>query len=107
MCIWDRLPYDVQRLVRTFTPHPVSLLVKEAHALWSDLQEARKMWYDDEESRVKFAQRLRDKQVKSVLLYTSDAADELTPVHSRCCGFYYKKKIMKLIVQLIFRSVPY
>ena len=31
----------------------------------SDLQEARKMWSGDEEFRVKHAQRLRDKRVKS------------------------------------------
>ena len=62
--VYSELPYDAQRLVRSFTPHPVSLLVKKAHALWSHLQEARKMWHDDEESRFKYAQRLRDKQVK-------------------------------------------
>ena len=63
--VYSELPYDVQLLGRSFTLHPVSLLVKQAHALWSDLQEARKMWSGDEESRVKYAQRLRDKRVKS------------------------------------------
>jgi hypothetical protein len=63
--VYSELPYDVQRLVRSFTPHPVSLLVKEAHALWTDLQEVKKMWSADEESRFKFDQRLRDKRVQS------------------------------------------
>ena len=39
--------------------------MKEAHALWSHLQEARKRWSCDEEFRVKQAQRLRDKHVKA------------------------------------------
>ena len=33
--------------------------------MWSDLQEARKMWSGNEQPRVKYAQRLRDKRLKS------------------------------------------
>ena len=62
--VYAELPYDVQGLVRQFTPHPVSLLVKDAHFVWHELQYLRKYWPDFEESRLIAAQRGRESNVR-------------------------------------------
>ena len=62
--VYAELPYDLQGLVRQFTPHPVSLLVKDAHFVWHELQYSRKYWPEFEESRLIAAQRGRESNVR-------------------------------------------
>ena len=62
--VYLELPYDVQGLVRKFTPHPVSLLVKDAHNLWCALRTSRKHWPSDEQIRFREAHRVRDSNVR-------------------------------------------
>ena len=62
--VYVDLPYDVQGLVRQFTPHPVSLLVKDAHYVWKELQFVRRHWPHAEECRLRTAHRARERNVR-------------------------------------------
>ena len=54
-------------LARKFTPHPVFLLVENAHQLWYELKDARRFWPRDEQPRVERAQRVRNHNVEVAL----------------------------------------
>ena len=54
--VYLELPYE-------FVPHPVSLLLEEAHDLWDELKDARKHWPRSQEFRFKTAHRARDNNV--------------------------------------------
>ena len=58
------LPYDVQSIVRRFTPHPVSLLVKDAIHVWKTFQRAKRCWPREEEKRLLMCQRFRERKVR-------------------------------------------
>ena len=62
--VYLELPYDVQGLVRQFTPHPVSLLVKDAYYVWDELKHLRKHWPRSQEFRFKSAHGARKNNVK-------------------------------------------
>ena len=62
--VYSELPHDVQGFVRKFTPHPVSLLVEDAHDLWWELKSASIHWHRNEQSRVERTERVRDHNVK-------------------------------------------
>jgi hypothetical protein len=62
--VYADLPYDLQGLVRQFTPHPVSLLVDDAHYVWNELQYIRRRWPDAEELRLRIAHNVRDGNVR-------------------------------------------
>ena len=62
--VYLELPYDVQGLVRQFTPHPVSLLVKDAHFVWNELQHIRTRWPLAEEYRLRIAHSVRESDVR-------------------------------------------
>ena len=63
--VYSELPYDVQGLVRKFTPHPISLLVEDAHDLWRDLKRARSRWPHEEAFRIARAERIFQDHVTS------------------------------------------
>ena len=62
--VYTDLPYDLQGLVRSFTPHPVSLLLKDALFVWGELQYIRRRWPDAEEHRLQIAHNVRDGNVR-------------------------------------------
>ena len=62
--VYAELPYDLQGLVRRFTPHPVSLLVKDAHFVWNELQYIRTRWPFAEECRLRTAHQAREINVR-------------------------------------------
>ena len=62
--VYVDLPYDVQGLVRQFTPHPVSLLVEDAHYVWNELKHIKRHWPHAEECRLKTAHQVRDSNVR-------------------------------------------
>ena len=62
--VYVDLPYDVQGLVRQFTPHPVSLLVKDACFVWNELKHIKTHWSLAEECRLKTAHQVRDSNVR-------------------------------------------
>jgi hypothetical protein len=62
--VYADLPYDLQGLVRQFTPHPVSLLVKDAIYVWKELQFVRRRWPLAEEYRLISAHSARDSKVR-------------------------------------------
>ena len=62
--VYVELPYDVQGLVRQFTPHPVSLLVKDAWFVWNELKHIKTHWSFAEESRLIRAHRARELNVR-------------------------------------------
>ena len=63
------LPYDAQGLVRQFTPHPVSLLVKDVIYVWKELQRVRRCWPLEEERRLLRAQQSRERNVRERHFY--------------------------------------
>jgi hypothetical protein len=62
--VYADLPYDVQGLVRSFTPHPTSLLLKDARYVWRMFQHAKKNWPLKEEKRILICQRYRERKVR-------------------------------------------
>ena len=62
--VYADLPHDVQSIVRRFTPHPVSLLVKDAIHVWKSLQHAKRCWPREEEKRLLMCQRYRERKVR-------------------------------------------
>ena len=62
--VYSDLPYDLQGLVRSFTPHPVSLLVDDARYVWKELQHAKRCWPREEEKRLLLCQRYRERKVR-------------------------------------------
>ena len=62
--VYADLPYDLQGLVRSFTPHPTSLLLKDALFVWQELQYIRERWPDAEEYRLQIAHNVRDGNVR-------------------------------------------
>ena len=65
--VYAFLPSDLQGIVRKFTPHPVSLLVKDALYVWKEVQRERRRWASDEEKRVAKAQHFREWKVREAL----------------------------------------
>ena len=61
---YAELPYDLQGLVRQFTPHPVSLLLKDALYVWKELQYTRRHWPEAEELRLRIAHNVRNSRVR-------------------------------------------
>ena len=51
--VYVNLPYDVQWLVRRFTPHPLSRLIHEAHFVFEWLQDSEKAWPRLEQRRLR------------------------------------------------------
>ena len=62
--VYTELPHDLQGLVRQFTPHPVSLLLKDALYVWRELQYIRRRWPDADEHRLQIAHNVRDSRVR-------------------------------------------
>ena len=62
--VYADLPYDAQSIVRRFTPHPVSLLVKDARYVWRMFQHAKRCWPREEEKRILMCQRYRERKVR-------------------------------------------
>ena len=62
--LYVELPYDLQGLVRRFTPHPVSLLIHEAHYVFELLQDLEKEWPHREQKRLRRAHTRRRSNVK-------------------------------------------
>ena len=62
--VYADLPCDVQSIVRRFTPHPVSLLVKDAIYVWKEFQHAKRRWPLEEERRLLICQRFRERKVR-------------------------------------------
>ena len=62
--VYAELPYELQGLVRSFTPHPVSLLVDDAHYVWKELQIVRDGWSLAERSRLLRALEQRESNVR-------------------------------------------
>jgi hypothetical protein len=62
--VYANLPYDVQSIVRRFTAHPVSLLMKDARYVWRMFQHAKKNWPRKEEERLLMCQRFRERRVR-------------------------------------------
>ena len=67
--VYAELPYDLQGLVRHFTPHPVSLLVEDAHFVWNELQYIRTRWPLAEECRLRIAHSVRESNVRVAHFY--------------------------------------
>jgi hypothetical protein len=67
--VYADLPYDLQGLVRQFTPHPVSLLLKDALYVWKELQYVRRHWPDAEECRLRIAHNVRNSRVRVAHFY--------------------------------------
>ena len=65
-CVYAELPYDLQGLVREFTPHPVSLLLTDAHYLWNGLQCARVNTKMHREHEFQRAHRFRQSRIKAM-----------------------------------------
>ena len=63
--VYADLPYDLQGLVRQFTPHPVSLLVEDAIYVWKELQFVRRRWPHAEECRLRTAHSVREGDAKA------------------------------------------
>ena len=62
--VYAELPYDLQGLVRQFTPHPVSLLLKDALYVWKELQYTRRHWPEAEDLRLRIAHNARNSHVR-------------------------------------------
>ena len=62
--VYAKLPCDLQGLVRKFTPHPVSLLIRDAHNLWNVLSCARVNWISHHKLKFERALRLRESTIK-------------------------------------------
>ena len=62
--VYADLPYDLQGLVRQFTPHLASLLVEDATYEWKELQFVRRHWPHAEECRLRTAHQVRDSNVR-------------------------------------------
>ena len=64
--VYAELPHDLQGLVRKFTPHPVSLLLSDAHNLWSCLRCARVNTEMYQEYEFRRAHRFRQSRMKQL-----------------------------------------
>ena len=64
--VYADLPYDLQGLVRQFTPHPLSLLVEDAIYVWKELQFVRRRWPHAEECRLRRSLADRERRAKAM-----------------------------------------
>ena len=62
--LYSELPSDLQGLVRKYTPHPVSLLLKEARFVWYELRHIRNDWPREQDSRIRCAEAQHDKEAR-------------------------------------------